>query len=69
MAYYRIEPFGQEADDIRWAQLLGMTYNVNRGKGPPKRLEDFMLVREPPEPLTPEKVAAIFAALPRKRRS
>ncbi len=50
MAYYRLEPFGSDADDWRMAQLLALIANVNRD---PKRRprpfepEEFMPVRGP----------------------
>jgi hypothetical protein len=54
LAYYRLEPFGPEADDARMAQLLALTANVNRD---PKRRrtpwtpDDFLPRRGPrPEP-------------------
>ena len=50
LAYYRLEPFGPEADDARLAQLLALIANVNRD---PKRRrtpwtpDDFLPRRGP----------------------
>lgn len=37
-----LEPFGFDADEYHTAALLAMLYNVNRGKGKPKDVKDFM---------------------------
>jgi len=50
LAYYRLEPFGADADDRRMAQLMALIANVNRD---PKRRkqpwtpEDFLPNRAP----------------------
>ena len=50
LAYYRLEPFGAEADDHRMAHLMALIANVNRD---PKRRktpwtpEDFLPDRVP----------------------
>ncbi len=40
MAYYALEPFGQEAENWRTAQLLAMLWNINSKKK--RSPEDFM---------------------------
>jgi Protein of unknown function (DUF4035) len=44
MAFYRLEPFGEERQDLRAAIIAQTIANVNRGTGrPPYRLKDFIL--------------------------
>ena len=44
MAYYRLEPFGQEPEDQQLAMLISLQANQNRRKGKRVyRLEDFRL--------------------------
>lgn len=40
IAYYSLEPFGQEAENWRTAQILAMLWNINSKKK--KSPEDFM---------------------------
>lgn len=45
MAFSRLEPFGQQADDVRFARLAALIANVNRDpkkKASPFKVEDFM---------------------------
>jgi hypothetical protein len=53
MAFYRLEPFGAEADDQRLAQLLALIANVNRDtkrRKLPWTPEDFLPRRVPRPP-------------------
>jgi hypothetical protein len=44
LAYYRLEPWGEERADLRMAILDSLFYNANRGKGSgSKKPKDFML--------------------------
>jgi hypothetical protein len=44
MAFYRLEPFGEERQDLRAAIIAQTIANVNRGAGrPPYKLSDFIL--------------------------
>jgi hypothetical protein len=47
MAYYGIEPWGEERGDLRVAMLTSLTANINRRKGSkPLRPVDFMPYHE-----------------------
>lgn len=47
MAYYGIEPWGEDRADLRVALLTSLTANINRKSGsPPLRPADFMPYRE-----------------------
>lgn len=63
LAYYGIEPFGEERADYRAAMGVAATYNVWRGKGQRAIQPVDMMPRfdEPPEKpkRTPEEVEAI----------
>ena len=49
MAFYKLEPFGEERADIRAAIVACTMANLWRGKSQPAhRLEDFMPKFEPP---------------------
>lgn len=63
MAFYRIEPWGEELTDTRWALLTALIYNANRGSGPPKGVDQFQMVRDPEErpPLTAERIREALA--------
>lgn len=62
MAYYELEPFGEQRDDLRMAQLLALTANVNRD--PKKRHKPYTAMDFMPDfeeaadrkPRTPETV-------------
>jgi hypothetical protein len=44
MAFFRLEPFGEERQDLRAAIIAQTIANVHRGAGrPPYRLRDFIL--------------------------
>lgn len=70
MAFSRLEPFGQEVEDRRFARLAALIANVNRD---PKRkptaytLEDFMPDYDEGyvyvEPLTPEETLEMVRSL------
>jgi hypothetical protein len=42
MAYYSLEPFGERRADYRSAQIVQMIANVNRTRGEPYPLSDFL---------------------------
>lgn len=43
MAYYQLEPFGEERDDLRSGIIASTIANANRGKGQkPFKPSDFM---------------------------
>lgn len=51
-AYYSLEPFGQEPDDLRAATLAALTANANRdGKKQPRpfTVNDFRLMKTSPK--------------------
>lgn len=44
LAYYRVEPFGEERADLRIAQLTAVTANAHRKKSAkPFKIQDFLL--------------------------
>jgi len=52
--FYKLEPFGRDADFQGHAQTAAMIYNVNRGKDDkPLKVEDLM----PKEPAPPQTVS------------
>lgn len=67
-AFYALEPFGPEADDVRFGQLTALIANANRAKGqPPVKTSDAMLgFREKPVPTGAELKDKILAAFGRK---
>lgn len=43
--FYDLEPWGWHGLDILKAEILSMLYNINRGKGRPKDVKDFLTDR------------------------
>lgn len=66
IAYYQMEPFGEERADIRSAIVACTVANVNRGKDQsPYELDNFLPKWEEPEEQTVEEmiqIAAMFTA-------
>lgn len=61
MAYYRLEPFGDEW--LRHAVQMCQFYNANRGRSqPPRNPADFMPVEQRPQ--TPEQMHEILQRIP-----
>ena len=62
MAYYGIEPFGPNIDDLRDARRNMYFVQANSGKDANVRLEEFMLsdLNRKPQEMTPEQVKAIM---------
>lgn len=42
IAYSRLDPFGNERQDLNAAAITSMIYNANRGKGASKSPKDFL---------------------------
>lgn len=63
-AFYQLEPFGPQAEDVRFAQLTALIANVNRAKGEPAvKVSDAMLGDQTkPEPTEDELRAKILGA-------
>jgi hypothetical protein len=62
MAFYRLEPFGDEW--LRHAVQVCQFYNANRGRSQaPRKPFDFMPVEQRPQ--TPEQIHEILQAIPR----
>lgn len=62
-AYYEIEPFGQERDNLHAGIVAATVANVNRGKGKkPVQAGDFMLRVHADEPPDPAEVMRKFRA-------
>lgn len=68
-AYYRLEPFGCEADDYRAALVCAVTANASRGKGGRSASPKDFMPRwgRPPEEQTPEQMLAVLRGLPGAR--
>lgn len=50
MAFYNIDPFGDQRADLRAAIQSSLLFNVNRGKGQSaKSVEDYMPFSEKPK--------------------
>jgi len=63
-AYYNIEPFGEERDDLRAAMICCTLANINRGKNQPAyKLDDFLLRFDPKPEQTTEQMKAILTGL------
>jgi hypothetical protein len=52
LEFYKIEPFGRDADFQGHAQTAAMIYNVNRGKDDKALTVDDLMPKEPPPPQT-----------------
>lgn len=64
MAYSRLEPWGEERDDLRMGIMAATVANVNRGKDKkPYKPQDFMPSFEP---VSDEERAAALLAKARK---
>lgn len=51
MAYYRLEPWGSQADDERFGNIAATVWNVNLGRGgKPRSAKDYALCEQPPKP-------------------
>lgn len=59
MAYYQLEPWGAWRDNWHTAILAKLTFDVNRGKQPPVKMDKFMFSDAE---LDAEKKAKQFAA-------
>lgn len=65
MAYAKVEPFGDERRDFMLAQNTCMIYNANRGKGPNKKITDFLPFSKQNQPITGDAaIAALKKAIP-----
>ena len=50
MAYYRLEPWGAQADDERFGNIAATVWNVNLGRGgKPRSARDYALCEQPPK--------------------
>lgn len=55
MAYYNLEPFGDELMDFHLAQITAMLYNANRAKNSKsKQVNDFRLWKQIKRTFNPE---------------
>jgi hypothetical protein len=63
-AFYNIEPFGEEREDLRMAMVCCTLANIHRGKNtPPYRLSDFLLRFDPKPQQTEEEMKAILKSI------
>lgn len=59
MAYYRLEPWGEERAELRHGLSCAMYANAHRGKGDKaSKPEDFMFYVDPPEEPQPQSTEA-----------
>lgn len=64
MAYYSLEPFGQEAPYVGSAIVSKTVANVHRGKGRPAwKIKDFMPDFTPKKPQTTDEMIGIAAQI------
>lgn len=58
MAYYRLEPFGQERDNLHAGMMAAAVYNVNRAKNQQAiGAEEFLINLQPEEEAkTPQEI-------------
>lgn len=51
MAFYELDPWGDQRADLRMAEMLALTVNMNLRKGKkPATIQDFMHYAEKPDP-------------------
>jgi len=62
IAYYELEPWGEDRADVRAAIVASTVYNVARGRGRARPPRDFLAYRPPPRPMSAAK-RALFANL------
>lgn len=62
MAYYQLEPFGQERDNWHAAVIASTMANVMRTKGRGVDVDDFMLKTKPARKQTPQSIYQAFRA-------
>ena len=60
IAYYRIEPFGDQRADMRNALIAQIQYNSQVKKDKARKLQDFMLFAAKPERAESAKVRTNF---------
>jgi len=60
MAFYNIEPFGEERMDLRFALMTAHLISPYLKKGHKIKLKDFMLDFEPKKAMTAEEIKAVL---------
>lgn len=60
MAYYRIDPFGEDRADLRAGIIASTMANVFRSRGRTFKPADFMPSFEPKKPQSPAEMKAIW---------
>lgn len=69
MAFYKLEPWGDERADLRIAILASLYANANRKKGQaPFKPSDFIPRFEPPEEQPPEQMKAFLHQMGKKNK-
>lgn len=64
IAYYRLDPFGQERADMRAAVVASIIANVNRDKKQkPYTMMDFMLNFEPPKQMSTKEIREVLGRM------
>lgn len=62
MAYYEVEPWGEDRADLRAGIIAATTANVWRGRGPAAKPSDFMPRFDGPAKQSQQEMHEIFAA-------
>jgi hypothetical protein len=63
MAYYSIDPFGEVRADYRMAMSCCLLANINRGKGQPFKVSDFMPEFGPKKEQTVDEMKALLMGM------
>ena len=63
MAYYTIEPFGEERMDLRFALMTAHVVSPYLKKGHKPKLSDYMLNFEPKKQMTPDEIRTVLMGL------
>jgi len=68
-AYYRVEPFGEERQDLRFALMTANLISPHLAKGHRPKLKDFMLNFEPKKAQTEDSMKMILKGVCSGHRS
>lgn len=69
IALYSLSPWGEERDDLRFAHIVQMIHNTNVKKGQGKKLDKFVLFKNPWKEFDgmDADVMSVFSQFPRKK--
>jgi len=63
MAFYKLEPFGEERMDLRCALMTAHLVSPYIKKGHKPKLSDYMLSFEPKKQMTPEEMKSVLLGI------